>query len=65
MAGRSGHPGMLTTALVLGIVGGVFGIISTLIAMLIGGLGAACEGGGSGGLVGLGFAAVFISLMGS
>ncbi|WP_311543651.1 hypothetical protein [Streptomonospora wellingtoniae] len=55
---------MLTTALVLGIVGGVFGIISALLALLAGGLGAAFEAEGSGEVVGLGFAAVFIGVVG-
>ncbi|MFD0772689.1 hypothetical protein ACFQZ2_01990 [Streptomonospora algeriensis] len=64
MAGDSGHPGMLTTALVLGIIGGVFGIIGALAAMFLGGLGAAFAAEGAGEIVGLGFAAVFIGVVG-
>ncbi|WP_052810145.1 hypothetical protein [Streptomonospora alba] len=55
---------MLTTALVLGIVGGVFGIIGGLAAMLVGGLGAAFEAQDSGSIVGWGFAAVFFGVAG-
>jgi hypothetical protein len=53
-----------TASLVLGIIGGVFGIIAGLLAMLIGGAGAAFEAQDSGTIIGLGFAAVFIGVVG-
>jgi hypothetical protein len=55
---------MRTSALVLGIIGGVFGIIAGLLAMMIGGAGAAFEAQDSGTVVGLGFSAVFIGVLG-
>jgi hypothetical protein len=55
---------MRTASLVLGIIGGVFGIIAGLLAMTIGGAGAAFEAADSGTIVGLGFAAVFIGVVG-
>lgn len=56
--------GKLTAAMVLGIIGGVFGIIGALIALFIGGLGAAFEAEGGGTIAGLGFVAVFIGVLG-
>jgi hypothetical protein len=55
---------MRTASLVLGIIGGVFGIIAGLLAMTIGGAGAAFEAADAGTIVGLGFAAVFIGIVG-
>ncbi|MUL43098.1 hypothetical protein FZ103_18325 [Streptomonospora sp. PA3] len=55
---------MLTTALVLGIVGGALGIVAALLVMLLGGLGAGFAAEGAGELIGLGFAAVFIGVVG-
>ena len=55
---------MRTASLVLGIIGGVFGIIAGFLAMLFGGAGAAFQASGSGTIVGLGFAAVFIGVVG-
>ena len=55
---------MRTAYLVLGIIGGVFGIIAGLLAMTIGGVGAAFEASDSGTITGLGFAAVFIGVLG-
>lgn len=55
---------MRTAALVLGIIGGVFGIIAGILAMLIGGAGAAFQADDSGTIVGLGFAAIFIGVLG-
>ncbi len=54
---------MRTASLVLGIIGGVFGIIAGFLAMLFGGVGLAVEGEGAGTVVGLGFAAVFIGVV--
>jgi len=53
---------MRTAAQVLGIVGGVFGIIFALIAMFVGGLGAALAEEGSGTLIGLGFVAILLAI---
>lgn len=50
--------------MVLGIVGGVFGILGALLAMVVGGMGAAFGAEGSGTIVGLGFAAVFVAVLG-
>jgi hypothetical protein len=55
---------MRTASLVLGIIGGVFGIIAGLLAMLFGGASAAFEAKGAGTVVGLGIAAVFIGIVG-
>ena len=55
---------MRTASLVLGIIGGVFGIIAGFLAMLFGGAGAAFQAEGSGTIVGLGIAAVFIGVVG-
>ena len=55
---------MKTAALVLGIVGGVFGILAGLLAMLVGGIGSAFEAEGSGSVVGLGFAAILLGVLG-
>lgn len=54
---------MRTTALVLGIVAGVFGIIAGLLAMTVGGIGSAVGSEGSGTVVGLGMAAIFLSVL--
>ena len=55
---------MRTASLALGIIGGVFGIIAGLFAMTIGGVGAALEASDSGTVTVLGFAAVFIGVLG-
>ena len=55
---------MRTASLVLGIVGGVFGVIAGILAMLIGGAGAAFQATDSGTVIGLGFAAIFIGVLG-
>lgn len=54
---------MRTASLVLGIIGGVFGIIAGFLAMFLGGVGLAIEGDGAGTVVGLGFAAIFIAIV--
>lgn len=51
---------MRTAALVLGIIG----IIAGILAMLIGGAGAAFAADDSGTIIGLGFAAIFIGVLG-
>jgi uncharacterized membrane protein HdeD (DUF308 family) len=51
-------------ALVLGIVGGVFGLFAGFAAFSIGGLGSAFQADGAGTVVGLGLAAIFISVFG-
>lgn len=56
--------GMSTAALVLGIVGGVFGILAGLLAMMVGGIGSAFDAEGSGSIVGLGFAAIMLGVLG-
>ncbi|MDP8977239.1 MAG: hypothetical protein M3N17_01390 [Actinomycetota bacterium] len=56
--------GKLTAAMVLGITGGVIGIIAAFLAMLIGGLGQAFEAKDAGTVTGLGFAAIFIGVLG-
>ena len=56
--------GKQTGALVLGIVGGVFGIIAALVAMFFGGLGAAVGADGGETVIGLGFVAVFLAVAG-
>ncbi|MCK9629450.1 MAG: hypothetical protein M0R37_12780 [Bacteroidales bacterium] len=55
---------MRTTALVLGIVGGVFGIIAGLIAMAVGGVGVAAEADGGGMVTVLGLVAVMLAVAG-
>lgn len=53
--------GRQTAALVLGIIGGVFGILAALLAMAVGGIGSAFGVDDGGTVIGLGFAAVFIA----
>ena len=53
--------GRQTAALVLGIIGGVFGIAAALLAMAVGGIGSAVGAEGGDTVIGLGFAAVFIA----
>ena len=54
---------MRTASLVLGIIEGVFGIIAGILAMLIGGAGAAFQATDSGTKIDLGFAAIFIGVL--
>ncbi|HHK5554661.1 hypothetical protein COL11_00085 [Bacillus anthracis] len=53
-----------TTEFVLGLIGGIFGIICAFIALMIGGLGAAFEAEGANSIIGLGWAAVGLSILG-
>ncbi len=55
---------MRTGALVLGIIAGLFGIISAVLALFVGGIGGAVEAEGAQTVVGLGWAALFFSLLG-
>lgn len=55
---------MRIAALVLGIIGGIFGIFGSLFATMVGGLGAAFNAKGASEVAGLGFVAVFISIAG-
>ncbi len=52
-----------TTEFVLGLIGGIFGIISGFMAMMMGGIGTAV-GSGSGGLGTLGIWAILFSILG-
>lgn len=50
--------------LAMGIIGGVFGIIAAIIAMMVGGVGAAFGASGAHSIVGLGFGAMLFSILG-
>lgn len=49
--------------LVLGIMGGVFGMLGGLLAMTVGSIGSAFEANGAGGIVGLGISCVIVSAL--
>lgn len=53
-----------TAEFVLGLIGGIFGIICAFIALLIGGMGAAFEADGANTIIGLGWGAVGLSILG-
>lgn len=55
---------MRTGALVLGIIAGIFGILSAVLALFVGGMGTAFESEGAGTVVGLGWSALGFSLLG-
>jgi uncharacterized membrane protein len=55
---------MKTASMVLGIIGAVFGIIAGIMAMIMGGIGSAFGASGSGQITGLGWGAVFASVVG-
>jgi hypothetical protein len=55
---------MRIAALVVGIVGGVFGLLSVILVMVIGGIGSATEAEGASTIVGLSFSALFFCLLG-
>jgi hypothetical protein len=55
---------MRTGALVLGIIAGVAGLISAVLALMIGGIGGAFDAKGAGQVVGLGWSALAFSLVG-
>lgn len=50
--------------LAMGIIGGVFGIIASILAMTVGGIGSAFGADGADTVVGLGFAALLFSILG-
>lgn len=53
-----------TAEFVLGLVGGIFGILCAFIALFIGGLGSALEADGANTVIGLGWGAVALSILG-
>lgn len=53
-----------TTEFVLGLIGGIFGILFAFIALFIGGVDAAFSENGTSSIIGLGWAAVFLSILG-
>jgi hypothetical protein len=55
--------GMRTGALVLGIIAGLAGLVSTVLALMVGGLGAAFEAEGASQIIGLGWSAFGLSLL--
>lgn len=55
---------MRVAALVLGVIGGVFGIFASLFALGVGGLGSAMGTEGANTVIGLGWSAMFFCLLG-
>jgi hypothetical protein len=55
--------GMRTGALVLGIIAGLAGLVSAVLALMVGGLGAAFEAEGASQIIGLGWSALGLSLL--
>ncbi len=53
-----------TAEFVLGLIGGIFGIICAFVALLIGGMGATFEADGANTIIGLGWGAVALSVLG-
>jgi hypothetical protein len=53
-----------TAEFVLGLIGGIFGILCAFIALFIGGLGSALETDGANTVIGLGWGAVALSILG-
>ncbi|HDR7390811.1 TPA: DUF4064 domain-containing protein [Bacillus toyonensis] len=53
-----------TAEFVLGLIGGILGIICAFVALLIGGMGAAFEADGANTIIGLGWGAVALSVLG-
>ena len=56
--------GMRTGAIVLGIVAGLAGLVSAVLALIVGGVGAAVEAEGASQVIGLGWSALGFSLLG-
>jgi hypothetical protein len=56
--------GMRTGAIVLGIIAGLAGLMSAVLALMVGGLGAAVEAEGASQIIGLGWSALAFSLLG-
>ena len=55
--------GMRTGAMVIGIVAGLAGLVSAVLALMVGGLGAAVEAEGASQVIGLGWSALGLSLL--
>jgi hypothetical protein len=55
---------MRVAALVLGVIGGVFGIFASIFALGVGGLGSAVGSQGASTVIGLGWSAMFFCLLG-
>ena len=53
-----------TTEFVLGLLGGIFGFLGAIIALFIGGVDAAISNSGESTIIGLGWAAIFLSILG-
>ncbi|KAA6451219.1 DUF4064 domain-containing protein [Bacillus swezeyi] len=53
-----------TTEFVLGLIGGIFGFIGAFIALMIGGIDASFSSSGTSQIIGLGWGAVFLSILG-
>ncbi|MFJ8531494.1 DUF4064 domain-containing protein [Bacillus sp. NPDC094106] len=53
-----------TTEFVLGLIGGIFGILCAFIALFIGGIASAMEADGANSVIGLGWLAVLLSILG-
>ncbi|MCY8918095.1 DUF4064 domain-containing protein [Bacillus atrophaeus] len=53
-----------TTEFVLGLLGGIFGFIGAIMALVIGGLDASFNSTGTSDIIGLGWGAVFLSILG-
>ncbi len=56
--------GMRTGAIVLGIIAGLAGLVSAVLALMVGGVGAAFEPEGASQIIGLGWSALGLSLLG-
>jgi hypothetical protein len=64
-AGRGkARGGMRTGAIVIGIIAGLAGLVSAVLALMVGGVGAAVEPEGASQLIGLGWSALGLSLLG-
>jgi len=53
-----------TTEFVLGLIGGIFGVFGAIIALFIGGVDAAISSSGTSDIIGLGWGAVILSILG-
>lgn len=53
-----------TTEFVLGLIGGIFGLIGASTALIIGGLDATFSSSGTSEIIGLGWGAIFLSILG-
>ena len=56
--------GMRTGAILIGIIAGLAGLVSAVLALMVGGLGAAVELEGASQVIGLGWSALGLSLLG-